>query len=360
MTSTIAHPIQAYGSLIEAIPCSAVVVDRSGLIHYANERLCALLRRSRPEIEGRDILSFYDSEDARAHLRARLADFDNPYEGEFHVPADGAPSPVMLCGRPLGTAPPLSEFALITLFDLSSQKKAEADRREELETMSRLSDTILAQALELKHYSERLEERVRERTRELHEANMEAIFMLAVASEAKDADTGAHVRRIEALSRTIACELGMSESDAERIGYSAILHDVGKMLVPDKILKKPGPLDGDERGAMQLHAIAGERILSKKPFFEVARQIARSHHENWDGSGYPDRLSGADIPLAARIVHLADVYDALIHARVYKPSWTPQQAMHAITEGGGRMFDPDVVRAFRSVVELGKFSTLRT
>src|SRR5206468_3740819 len=139
--------------------------------------------------------------------------------------------------------------------------------------------------------------RGRGRTAERHEANMDAIYMLAVASESKDEDTGAHVRRLERYSRTLARELGFGEREAETVGYSAILHDIGKIHVPDHILKKPGPLTDDERRVIQEHTLAGEHILSVKPFFHMARRIARHHHENWDGSGYPDRAAGADIPV---------------------------------------------------------------
>lgn len=361
MPTTIAEPINGLASVLDALLCGAAVIDRAGTLVYVNDRLCEMMRRPRETLVDRPVDSFYQDEASQTFLRERLTAFGEPHEGEFHLPrADGQKIPVILSGRPLGGDPPRSDYRLITLVDISAQKKADADRREEVETISRLSDTVLSQALDLKRYNERLEKRVRERTRELHEANMEAIYMLAVASEAKDTDTGAHVRRIEQLSRTIAEAMGLSEFEAEAIGYSAILHDVGKMLVPDSILKKPGPLDDVEREAMRLHAIGGERILSRKPFFEIARLIARSHHENWDGSGYPDGLRGATIPLPARIVHLADVFDALTSQRVYKPPWTPEEAVKTITQGAGQMFDPDVVRAFTSLVASGKFSTVRT
>ena len=361
MPISTAEPINGLGTMLDALHCGAAVIDRAGRLVYVNDRLCEMMSRPRETLIDRPAESFYEDETAKNFLRERMAAFGEAHEGEFHLPrADGQKIPVILSGRPLGDEPPQNDYRLITIVDISAQKKADADRREEVETISRLSDTVLTQALDLKRYNERLEQRVRERTRELHEANMEAIYMLAVASEAKDTDTGAHVRRIEQLSRSIAEAMGLSEYEAEEIGYSAILHDVGKMLVPDSILKKPGPLDDLERDAMRLHAVGGERILSKKPFFEIARLIARSHHENWDGSGYPDGLDGASIPLPARIVHLADVFDALTSQRVYKPPWTPEEAVKTIHDGAGRMFDPEVVRAFTSLVASGKFSKVRT
>ena len=149
-------------------------------------------------------------------------------------------------------------------------------------------------------------------------------------------------------TQTLAHEMGMDNHEAENLGRAAILHDVGKMHVPDAVLKKPGALSDDERALMQEHTIAGERILGENPYFAPARKIARSHHENFDGSGYPDQIAGDKIPIEARIVHLADVYDALISPRVYKPAWEPNRAADFIRDGSGRMFDPEVVRAFAS------------
>jgi PAS domain S-box-containing protein len=359
--TNIAEPINGLALVLDALHCGAAIMDRAGRLVCVNDRLCELMGLPRESLVHRPAESFYEKEDARLFLRERLEAFDEPHEGEFHLPrADGKSIPIIFSGRLLGDEPPQNDYRLITIVDISAQKKADEDRKEEIETISRLSDTVLSQALELKRYNERLEERVRERTRELRDANMEAIYMLAEASEAKDSDTGAHVRRIEILSRSIAEAMGLPEYEADEIGYSAILHDVGKMLVPDNILKKPGPLNDEEREAMRLHAAGGERILSTKPFFQIARKIARSHHENWDGSGYPDGIQGGDIPLPARIVHLADVFDALTSERVYKPSWPTEQALKAIIEGAGQMFDPEVVRAFRSLLSSGKFGTFRS
>jgi PAS domain S-box-containing protein len=357
--STPGVPITLHGfiDLLDAINCGALLVNRSGAIEYANDRLCQMLGQPRDALIGRLAESLYTSQTAIDFVRARQQDFDQAHEGEFFLPAaDGSELPVIISGRPLGTTAPMSNHRLITTIDISGQKKAEARAIEEYETISTLSDTVLEQALDLKRYSQKLEDKVRERTAELHDANMEAIYMLAVASEAKDADTGAHVRRIENYTRLLAAEMGVPENLAERFGYSAILHDVGKMRVPDRILKKPGPLDAGERNEMKLHCITGERILSRKPFFEIARQIARSHHENWDGSGYPDGLAGEAIPLSARIVHLADVFDALTSARIYKPSWPPEQAVAAILENAGKQFDPMVVGAFKSLVTAHRFT----
>lgn len=361
MLPPVANSVNGLIELLDALNCGAFLVDRFGRIEHANDRLCRMLGRERQDVIGQSAESFYDAPDAARYIQSRLANFDEPHEGEFYLPGpDKKKIPVIMSGRPLGAAAPLSNYRLVTVIDLTGQKAAEVRAQEEYEVISRLSDTVLAQALELKRYNQKLEDKVRERTRELHEANMEAIYMLAIASEAKDVDTGAHVRRIEHYTKLLARQLGLPEHVAEEYGYSAILHDVGKMVVPDHILKKPGPLDMAEREAMQLHCIAGERILSQKPFFASARQIARSHHENWDGSGYPDGLIGESIPLSARIVHLADIYDALTSERVYKASWTPQMATETIYKAGGSLFDPNVVTAFRTLSESGQFTPPET
>ena len=232
--------------------------------------------------------------------------------------------------------------------------EAEKNLKEQYDIIAKLSTTVMNSAMDLKHDNEVLEIRVRQRTRELTEANIDAIYMLAIASEAKDQDTGAHVRRIFRLTREISSALGMNDRKAEDLAYASVLHDVGKIHVPDNILKKPGPLTNEEWTVMREHTIAGERILSDKPFFGHARKIARSHHENWDGSGYPDAVSGEAIPMEARIVHLADVYDALTSPRVYKAAWKPAEAADFIRESSGHMFDPNLVAVFDDLAKAGK------
>jgi putative nucleotidyltransferase with HDIG domain len=289
-----------------------------------------------------------DAEEARRHVAHILEHFDEPHEGEFYLPRpDGTRLPVLSAGRRLDGVH--RDLRLVTMIDLSEQKQSEADLRGQYEIVAELGNTFLGQAESLKTYSEELEARVRERTAELREANLDAIYMLAVACEAKDEDTGRHVRRIRDYAEAIARELSFDERTVESIGYSAILHDVGKMHVPDHILKKPGPLTTEERAVVQEHTRAGERILSEKPFFHRARLIARSHHENWDGSGYPDKSARHETPVEARIVHIADVFDALTSPRVYKHAWTSADAAAVIRESSGKMFDPEIVKAFESL-----------
>lgn len=333
--------------LLEALNCGAALIDRAGILVHVNHRLCAMMQRNGAEVKGKSIQSFYDDPAARAKLEEGLQRFESSSESEFYLPLpDGKHLPVISSSRNL----PGDDHRVVTLIDISKQKDAEQSLREHYEFIVQMSDTVLHQALDLKNYSKQLEERVNERTAELHAANMDAIYMLAEAAEAKDQDTGRHVRRIQAYARALALQLGMPDAEAEQIGYSAILHDVGKLHVPDRILAKPGPLNREERMEMEEHTIVGEKILSPRSFFAQSRQIARSHHENWDGSGYPDHLDGPRIPMAARIVHVVDVYDALTSKRIYKEAWASRRAAEFIAEHGSTMFDPEIARAFAGLL----------
>lgn len=177
----------------------------------------------------------------------------------------------------------------------------------------------------------------------------EAVMILARAAEAKDQVTGDHVLRVGDISAQLARRAGLDEAIAEDIRFAGMLHDVGKLHVPDRLLTKPGPLDEDEWAIIQRHTIWGERILGSSAGFELARRIARSHHENWDGSGYPDRLRGEDIPLAARMVRLADAFDAMRNPRPYKEAWPLERCLEAIARRAGSLFDPDLARELLAI-----------
>ncbi len=347
MTTETAESIRQVVCVLDALHCGAVLVAPDGAIVYANRRLCRMMQRSESELFGRRIWDFFPPEQA-TKLRYDFAqDAFEEIEREAALPrSDGSDLPVIVSSRPLDSSDLLTAHRIYTLIDISSQKTAEARFQEQFQDVARLSDTVLEQAIALKHYSQTLEEKVAERTAELRDANLDSILMLAMASEARDNDTGAHVLRIRELTQLLGRELGMAEHEAEELGFSAILHDVGKIQIADDILKKPGPLTPEERKLMEQHTIFGERILSKRRFFDAARMIARSHHENWDGSGYPDGLVGDQTPLPARIVHLVDVFDALTSKRVYKDAWTLDEALDEIARCEGRMFDPQLVRVF--------------
>lgn len=185
-----------------------------------------------------------------------------------------------------------------------------------------------------------------------------AIDMLAEIAEYKDKATGGHVNRLDHFTRAIAIEMGIAEDEALRYGKASRLHDVGKVGIPDHILSKPGKLTTEEFEVIKQHTSLGGNILAHDPTFDLARQIALYHHERWDGKGYPSGISAKELPLATRIVSVADVFDALISWRPYKQPWTIQQARDAIIAGAGNQFDPDVVGAFLRVLDKGGFDSV--
>lgn len=173
-----------------------------------------------------------------------------------------------------------------------------------------------------------------------------AMLALARGAEAKDEQTGHHVLRVRDTSLALAEAIGLGAGEAEAIGWAAMLHDVGKLHVPDSILLKPGPLDPDEWAIMKMHSMWGERILGDSEFFGRARHIARWHHENFDGSGYPDGLRSEKIPLEARIVRLTDAFDAMTNQRPYAAARSFADALEEIERFAGRQFDPELASVF--------------
>jgi diguanylate cyclase (GGDEF)-like protein len=192
---------------------------------------------------------------------------------------------------------------------------------------------------------ERAEHRVRQRTAELARAQQEVVTRLAMAAEYRDDTTGEHTRRVGRTAARIALALGWPENRAAVLGIAARLHDVGKIGIPDSVLLKAGKLDSAEFAQMQTHTLIGARILSggRSELLRMAEEIALTHHERWDGTGYPRGLQATQIPLVGRIVAIADVFDALTQARPYKAAWTPQDAVNEIRKQTGSHFDPDVV-----------------
>jgi putative two-component system response regulator len=180
--------------------------------------------------------------------------------------------------------------------------------------------------------------------------NIEMLARLAAAAEFRDDDTGQHTRRVGNLSVSIAERLGLTELEIGLIRLAAPLHDVGKIALPDAILCKPGRLSEAEFELMKTHATVGGEMLAGSAFalLEVAQQVALTHHERWDGGGYPNGVAGEEIPIAGRIVAVADVFDALTHVRPYKAAWSRADAIAEITSHAGGQFDPRVVEAFLS------------
>lgn len=189
---------------------------------------------------------------------------------------------------------------------------------------------------------------VRSATAEIHARELETILRLARAAEFRDPETGAHIQRMAHFSRLIARNLGCDAHTQDLVLQAAPMHDVGKLGTPDHILLKPGKLTPEEFEIMKRHAAIGWEILkdSSSPMLQMAAEIAHSHHEKFDGSGYPRGLAGSAIPLVGRIVAVADVFDALTSVRPYKKAWDVARALEFIAEGRGVHFDPDCVAAF--------------
>lgn len=193
-----------------------------------------------------------------------------------------------------------------------------------------------------------LERRVEERTRELEEAQIETLQRLALTAEYRDDETGQHAERIGMLAANLAQALGRPREEVRLVRLAAPLHDIGKIGIPDRVLTKPGKLSYAEFAIMKSHTIIGGEILSgsRNAVLQMARQIALSHHERWDGTGYPQAISGELIPMAARITAIADVFDALTHARPYKEALPLDEAMKILAEERAKHFDPALVQAF--------------
>ena len=193
-----------------------------------------------------------------------------------------------------------------------------------------------------------LEEQVRERTSELRATELEIINRLGQAVESRDEETGEHIERIARLCHKLGLAAGLSRDEAELLRRASAMHDVGKIAIPDDILRKPDPLSPEERAVMQRHTDVGGDLLagSRSPVVQLGEVIARTHHEHWDGSGYPAGLAGEDIPLAGRITAICDVFDALVSERPYKSAWAVEDALDEIRALSGRQFDPELVELF--------------
>jgi response regulator RpfG family c-di-GMP phosphodiesterase len=198
-----------------------------------------------------------------------------------------------------------------------------------------------------------LAEKVAEATSEILDREREMITRLSRAAEFRDPETGAHIQRMANYSRLIAQQYGLPEEEQALILRAAPMHDVGKIAIPDHILLKPGRLDADEMVIMRTHAEKGYEILkdSRSPLLDAAASIALTHHEKFNGGGYPRGLAGADIPLHGRIVAVADVFDALTTERPYKQPWPLDRALDFLREGAGTHFDPDCVESFLARID---------
>jgi putative two-component system response regulator len=222
-----------------------------------------------------------------------------------------------------------------------------------VEALLRIRNLLVTRQLyaQLEREQQQLEQAVFERTKALASTHLEIVERLARAAEYRDDNTGEHTRRVGRLAGLIARTLGLSAADSAMIERAAPLHDVGKVGVPDAILLKPGPLSPAEFDIIKTHAIMGARILSgsRVPLLRMAEEIALTHHERWEGKGYPNGRTGEGIPLTGRIVALADAFDAMTHTRPYQAGIPQGNAIEIVRSERGRHFDPKVVDAFVDV-----------
>ena len=212
---------------------------------------------------------------------------------------------------------------------------------------------------QLKHQNERLEAMVGDRTAKLENAHVEMLIRLAKAAEYRDDDTGEHTWRVARTTAGLAHELGLPRATVDLLLRAARLHDVGKIAIPDGILLKPGRLTDAEYEVVKEHTRAGAELLSggQSALVQLAETIALTHHERWDGTGYPQGLKAEAIPLEARLLAVADTFDALTHDRIHRKAETPERAVEVIRENAGKQFDPRVVDAFLVLYARGEIFT---
>lgn len=230
----------------------------------------------------------------------------------------------------------LAWFSGAEIEKIDSKRRLAEEQREMLLKESNLANVIL-------------EEIVLERTKELEQTQLEVVERLVRALEYRDDETGYHIDRMSQYCAAIAKEYGFTESECRLIMHASAMHDIGKIAIPDRILHKQGTLTEEEWDEMRKHTITGAKLLEggNSMLIQVAGDIALNHHERWDGSGYPNKKKGEEIPVVARITSVADVFDALTSERPYKKAWTIEEAAQEIYEQKGKMFDPQVVDAFK-------------
>ena len=218
--------------------------------------------------------------------------------------------------------------------------------------LARREEEAAAKERQLERYAADLRDtfkQERTRSQELRSSYTATVRALSNAVEARDAYTGKHADRVTAYGIEIARAVGVSIADTRELEFGFLLHDIGKLGIPDAILYKPGALTDNERALMTQHPLIGAQIVDDIEFLAPAARVVRSHHERWDGSGYPDGLAGEEIPLAARVFSVADVLDALTTDRPYRHALPLSKAREMIVAGSGTQFDPRVVEAFKSI-----------
>jgi len=221
------------------------------------------------------------------------------------------------------------------------------DSSELIYRVTNLLDMFFAQK-HVFNYSYNLEKTVNLRTHDLLETQLEMVRRLGFAAEYRDTETAQHTIRVGEYARILGQALGIKGEELQNLHHAAPMHDLGKIGIPDAVLLKKGAFTAEERQKMETHTLIGGQILTgaRSPLLQTAQKVALHHHERWDGSGYPHKLKGSQIPIEARIVSVADVFDALCIERPYKKPWPLEKALDFLRENSGSMFDPSVIQAF--------------
>jgi PAS domain S-box-containing protein len=306
----------------------AIIDSRTGEIHRANEEYCCILGRRPHEVIGSHWMEFTPNEDRPADIEVIRAAHDRNKKVSGHtkryIRPDGSVSYVRISVEPIPDKNDEPAY-LVILKDETELVRAREERKDYIKEYNHVQECFFP--------------------------------AMAILSEFRDRETGEHILRTRKYVRLLLDNLPDGKPFSEKakclISNSAMLHDIGKVGIPDNILLKPGKLNPEEMTIMQSHTILGgktinriKHLLMDETMFMFARDIAEYHHERWDGTGYPHRLKGEEIPLTARIMTIADVYDALRSERPYKPPYSHETAVKIITEGEGSQFDPSLVSIF--------------
>ena len=249
----------------------------------------------------------------------------------------------------------INELRMLAKKALNESVKKESRLKKTIRQSDSQQKQLLVLHKELDIYKEHLEEKVQDGlseikslNKEIEDTQKEVVFTMGAIGESRSKETGNHVRRVAEYSKLIATHLGMTEEDIELLKQASPMHDIGKIAIPDDILNKPSSLTDEEFANMQRHSQLGYDMLksSTRPLMKLAATIAYEHHERWDGEGYPNALKGEEISIYGRITSLADVFDALGSARVYKKAWPLKETIDLIKEERGKQFDPEIVDIF--------------
>jgi PAS domain S-box-containing protein/putative nucleotidyltransferase with HDIG domain len=315
--------------IFEAMVEPVVILDNKNLVVDINSSMLALLGKPSEDVIGKPAKEIFD-------------DFPIPiklYTQTSYARAEAS--------FPLGGKAIHYELTVWPLFNANKEITSRIYISHDITALKELEQ-------ELRKLNSELEDRVRARTWELAEAYDTTLEGWARALELRDKETEGHSRRVTETTLKIAHAMKIPEDDMEHIRRGAILHDIGKMGIPDEILHKTGKLTADERKIINEHPITAYKLLSPIPFLKKALDIPYCHHEKWDGSGYPQGLKGSDIPLAARIFAIADVWDAITSNRPYNQAWSSEKAAAYFIEESGKHFDPVIVNVFLGLVEKGE------